>query len=278
MVTSAPACRYHHPMPVARKPTTDSAPRLTCHQLQVVAGLRHLVRDLTLDLVGGQFIAMLGQNGVGKTLTLHTLAGLRAAHAGEVRLDGTALSRWPGPARARRLSLLTQTSEDPFPATVIETALIGRHPHLPFWQQEGAADLARAEAALIETGLADLAQRSVDSLSGGERRRLAVATLLAQDPAVCLLDEPTNHLDPLHCREVLALFRRRADAGALVIASLHDPNLAARYADAVLLLHGNGRWQFGPVDQVLTSSNLTALYGVAVVEIAAHERRVFVVD
>ncbi len=249
---------------------------LAARALDVAAGGRTLVRALEIEARGGEFVAVLGRNGVGKTLTLHTLAGLRAPAAGTVRLDGRELGAWPGASRARRLALLPQTVEDPFPASVFESALIGRHPHLPFWQWEGAEDHAAAGGALEAVGLTLLRDRAVDSLSGGERRRLDIATLLAQDAAVCLLDEPINHLDPQHRNDVLALFRARADAGGLVIASLHDATLAARYADRVLLLHGDGRWQFGETGPTLSADNLSGLYGVAVEEIAHRGRRVFV--
>ena len=251
-------------------------PRLAAHALDVAVAARTLVRALELEARGGDFIAVLGNNGVGKTLTLHTLAGLRAPAAGGVDLDGRDIAAWPGRERARRLSLLPQVTDDPFPATVFDTALIGRHPHLPFWQWEGAEDHARARAALAAVGLAELAARAVDTLSGGERRRLDVAGLLAQDAAACLLDEPTNHLDPQHRHEVLALFRARADAGGLVIATLHDPTLAARWASHALLLFGDGRWQFGAAAQVLNAGSLSALYGVPVEEIAWRGGRVFV--
>jgi iron complex transport system ATP-binding protein len=235
-----------------------------------------LVRGLEFEAQGGEFIAVLGRNGVGKTLTLHTLAGLRRPASGAVVLDGRELSDWPGRARAQRLALLPQLTEDPFPSTVFETALIGRHPHLPFWQWEDAADLARARAALAAVGLEAIAERAADSLSGGERRRLDIATLLAQDAAVCLLDEPTNHLDPRHRNEILALFRARADAGGLVIAALHDATLAARFADKALLLFGDGRWHFGETRTILSEANLSELYEVPVGELAWHGERVFV--
>ncbi|MEX1995056.1 MAG: ABC transporter ATP-binding protein [Steroidobacteraceae bacterium] len=251
-------------------------PRLACRALEVAVAQRTLVRALDFEATGGEFVAVLGCNGVGKTLTLHTLAGLRAPTAGAVSLDGRNLARWSGRERARRLALLPQTTEDPFPSTVFDTALIGRHPHLPFWQWEGAEDLASARGALAAVGLEELAGRAVDSLSGGERRRLDVATLLAQDAAVCLLDEPINHLDPQHRNEVLALFRARADAGGLVIASLHDPTLAARFADRVLLLHGDGRWQYGDAATTLTADDLSELYGVPVEEMHSRGRRIFV--
>ena len=249
---------------------------LAARALDVAAGGRTLVRALEIEARGGEFIAVLGRNGVGKTLTLHTLAGLRAPAAGSVRLDGRELGAWPGGLRARRLALLPQSVEEPFPASVFESALIGRHPHLPFWQWEGAEDHAAAGRALEAVGLSALGDRAVDSLSGGERRRLDIATLLAQDAAVCLLDEPINHLDPQHRNDVLALFRARADAGGLVIASLHDATLAARHADRVLLLHGDGRWQFGETGPTLSADNLTGLYGVAVEEIPHRGRRIFV--
>jgi iron complex transport system ATP-binding protein len=240
-----------------------------------VAG-RTLVRGLELAAAGGEFIAVLGRNGVGKTLTLHTLAGLRDPAAGAVALDGRDLAAWPGRERAQRLGLLLQLTEDPFPSSVFETALIGRHPHLPFWQWEDARDLAAARDALATVGLAEFAGRAVESLSGGERRRLDIATLLAQDASVCLLDEPTNHLDPRHRNEVLALFRARADAGGLVIAALHDATLAARVADKALLLFGDGRWRYGEAASILSDVNLTELYDVPVGELAWRGQRVFV--
>ena len=254
----------------------DAGPRLAVFALDVAVSGLTLVRALTFEAQGGEFIAVLGRNGVGKTLTLHTLAGLRAPAAGAVELDGRELVAWNGRERARRLSLLPQTSEDPFPSTVFDTALIGRHPHLPFWQWEGAEDLVRARAALAAVGLADLAARAIDSLSGGERRRLEIATLLAQDAPVCLLDEPTNHLDPQHRNELLGLFRARADAGGLVIAALHDATLAARHADHVLLLFGDGRWQYGDAATTLNAASLSALYRVPVEELSSRGRRLFV--
>jgi iron complex transport system ATP-binding protein len=249
---------------------------LAGRSLDVAVNDRPLVSALDFEAGGGEFIAVLGRNGVGKTLTLHTLAGLRAPGAGSVELDGRGLAAWNGRERARRLALLPQTTEDPFPSSVFDTALIGRHPHLPFWQWEGPDDHASAREALAAVGLTGLEARAVDSLSGGERRRLAIATLLAQDTTVCLLDEPTNHLDPQHRNEVLELFRARADAGRLIIATLHDATLAARFADRVLLLHGDGRWQYGAAGATLTEGHLSELYRVPVAELAWRGRRVFV--
>jgi iron complex transport system ATP-binding protein len=124
--------------------------------------------------------------------------------------------------------------------------------------------------------LEDLAERDVDTLSGGERRRVAVASMLAQDPDVLLLDEPINHLDPHHQLDVLKLLRDRAGAGRTVVMSLHDAGLAARFSGHVLLLFGDGEWLSGPTSEVLTPETMTRLYGVAVREIAWAGGRTFV--
>jgi len=249
---------------------------LRCRQLDVAVPGRSLVTALDLEARPGRFIAILGRNGAGKTLTLHTLAGLRPPDGGRVDLGARAIADWRAADRARRLGLLPQSVEDPFPSTVLETALIGRHPHIEFWRWEDADDVAVARAALAAVDLAGWESRAVDTLSGGERRRLAIATLLAQDPAVCLLDEPTNHLDPRHQFDVLALFRARTERGGTVLASLHDPTMAARYADDALLLHGDGRWDFGPCEEVLTPALLSALYDSPVHELAWQGRRIFI--
>ncbi len=249
---------------------------LSCEALDVDVAGRRLVSALTLACRPGRLVAVLGRNGAGKTLTLHTLAGLRRPGAGAVALDGRPLERWPRLALARELGMLLQSVEDPFPVTVLDTTIIGRHPHLGFWQWEGPSERMAARAALAEVGLAGLEDRAVDSLSGGERRRLAIATLLTQDPRVCLLDEPTNHLDPQHQVAVLDLFRRRADGGGVVLASLHDATLAARYADDALLLYGDGRWDFGPAADVLAPERLSALYAAPMHALTFQGRRVFV--
>jgi iron complex transport system ATP-binding protein len=120
------------------------------------------------------------------------------------------------------------------------------------------------------------ADRSTDALSGGERRRVAIASLLAQAPQMYLLDEPTNHLDPHHQIAVLELFRAQANAGRTIIATLHDPTLAARFADRVLLLYGDGRWIEGATREALTAASLSELYLTRVMEVEAEGRRIFV--
>jgi iron complex transport system ATP-binding protein len=244
--------------------------------LTVHAGKRELVRELSVQFVPGEVVAILGRNGSGKTLTLHTLAGLRTPAAGEVSLDGTPLSQLKRRTVALRLGLLPQDVEDAFVTSALETVLIGRHPHLALWQWETAEDETIARAALPVVELGEFAARRTDSLSGGEQRRVAVAALLAQQPATYLLDEPTNHLDPHHQLTVLGLFRELANSGRTVVTTLHDPTLAARFADRVLLLFGDGRWSLGPVATTLSAESLSELYLAAMLELDAHGRRVFI--
>jgi iron complex transport system ATP-binding protein len=252
-----------------------SVPLLSTRGLTVVAGRRRLVEGLDLELHRGEALAILGPNGVGKTLTLQTLAGLRKPDQGEVLVEGRPLASWPRRALAQRLGLLPQGTEDPFPATVMEEALIGRHPHLGFWQWESAEDLALARAALGEVDLQGLEERLLDTLSGGERRRLAVATLLVQDPGIWLVDEPTNHLDPQHRLGVMQLLAARARSGRSVAVTLHDVNLAASWCARCLLLFGDGSWALGASDEVLTEDAVSRLYHMPVERVEVAGRRLF---
>ncbi len=237
-------------------------PLFSTNKLTVSVPGRLLVHELDLELAAGEMLAILGQNGAGKSLTLHTLSGLREAAGGHVELAGTPIQSLARRAVAQRLALLPQNSEDIFPTTVFDTVLIGRHPHIEPLRWESAHDRQFARQCLQKMDLAELSDRNLTTLSGGERRRLAIAQTLAQDPSIFLLDEPTNHLDPQHQLDVLELFLKRTRRGAAVVTCLHDVNLAARFADRCLLLYGDGRWHLGNTVEVLTEARLSELYDV----------------
>jgi iron complex transport system ATP-binding protein len=257
----------------------DAAPgaaAIECRALDVDVPGRSLVQDLAIAVPRGQMLAVLGRNGAGKSTLLHTLSGLRPPAGGEVRVHDRLLADWPRRALALELALLQQSVEDPFPALCLDAVLVGRHPHIDFWAWESPVDRAVARHALAEVGLQGFESREVATLSGGERRRLAIATLLAQDTSICLLDEPIDQLDPQHQLHVLELFRGLADAGRTVVVSLHEVGMAARYADSALLLFGDGRWRHGPCDQVLDAESVGELYGVRVRELRWDGGRTFV--
>jgi iron complex transport system ATP-binding protein len=220
-------------------------------------------RGLDLSVERGQCWAILGRNGAGKTTLLHTLAGLHAPDAGAIALDGRPMEAMPVREIARIRGLLTQDDTDAFGATVLETAMIGRHPYLSRWQWEGAEDLRIARDSLESMDLADAAQRDVRTLSGGERRRAALAALLTQQPGLLLLDEPSSHLDLAHQLAVLRRLTALArDRGSALIMVLHDVNLARRFCDHVLMLE-HGTATAGAAAELLTADRLSKVYGVA---------------
>lgn len=244
---------------VHQKPGPDTL--LATHDLVIDIPGRAAGAPLELTVDPGQCWGILGPNGAGKSTLLQTLAGLRTPRAGRVEVRGQGIERLPRAELARRLGLVFQSHHDGFPATVLETALIGRHPYLRPWDIETSEDYARARAALAEMDLSDLEGRMVDTLSGGERQRLAIATVLTQDPGLLLLDEPTSQLDLHHQVAVLnrvqAIVAQEHRAAVLV---LHDVNLAARYCDHLLLLFPDGQACWGPTATMLVPAALERLY------------------
>ncbi len=245
-------------------------------------GLRLEVADrvlcdaLSLQLHAGECLGVLGQNGTGKTTLLHTLARLRPVSGGEILLQGRALNAWSRKALATQLGMLFQSSSDEMPASVEETVLLGRHPHLPDWQWEGPQDLELARKALQDVGLLAMAQREVASLSGGERQRLALAMLLAQQPQLYLLDEPGNHLDIAYQVSALQLLCARLQTqGAAVCMATHDINLAARFCSRILLLRPDGQPLLGSAQEILTPAILSEAYGCQIAVASTGTRQVF---
>lgn len=242
---------------------------LQARKLSVTIAGKYVCRELTLHIKAGDCLALLGPNGAGKTTLLHTLAGLRTPAQGAILLDDKPISNLSRRRIAQRLGLLMQQPEDSLPASVLETALIGRHPHIDFWRWESHADVSLARRALRLVGLDGLEQRAQNQLSGGERRRLDIATVLTQDPQILLLDEPAHQLDLCYQLALLAHFQHLArDFGHAVVMSLHDVNLAARFCSQVLLLFGAGETFLGTTDK-LNAELLGRLYHTSVTALSA---------
>ncbi len=249
---------------------------LEARQLVVDIPGRSAGNPFNARIQSGQRWGVLGPNGAGKTSLLHTLAGLRPPRSGEVLLDGQSLTRLKRRALAQKMAVVFQERQDSFPATVLETALIGRHPFLSPWQRESDGDVHLAQQALEKLSLSPLENRLVSTLSGGERQRVSIATALTQQPAIWLADEPTNHLDLHHQVAVMALLHEQAEQGAAVFMCLHDLNLAARWCDHILLLFPDGELCFGPADTMLVPQVLERLYDQSLSVTTVNGKPVFV--
>jgi len=238
---------------------------LRCRQLDVSIAAIKVVKQLDMDLKSGSFLALLGSNGAGKTTLLNCLAGLRPPDHGTVELDNQNVHSMPRRALARKLGMLQQHSAYVFDSSVLQTVLTGRHPHLGLWERESPADHHLARSALSRVDLQGFEHRCVTSLSGGEARRLAFASLLVQQTPLMLLDEPSNHLDLKHQVKIMQMISELSvQQGGIAIAALHDVNLAMSYCSHALLLMGSGSWMAGPIDEMLTESSLEQTYGCAV--------------
>lgn len=234
---------------------------LTCQSLDVSIAGKEICSKLDLELVPGQFWGLLGPNGIGKTTLLKCMAGLIAPYGGTILLENQAIDELPRRAIARLLGMLQQHTVYIFDASVLETAMTGRHPHLGYWEREGAQDKQKALAAIRAVDLEGFESRSVTGLSGGEARRLAFASLIVQEPAILLLDEPTNHLDMKHQVRIMNQVEMQVSLEQrCAMMALHDVNLAARYCSHILMLFGDGDWQAGPVNELLVLENLERLY------------------
>ena len=238
---------------------------LACDHLDVRIADIQVANGLELEIRPGQFWGLLGPNGIGKTTLLKCLAGLDQPLAGRVLLESRDINELPRKLLARHIGMLQQHTVYVFDSSVIQTALTGRHPHLAYWEREGAADLDKASKALKAVGLEGFSARSVTGLSGGEARRLAFAALLVQEPEIMLLDEPTNHLDLRHQVQIMGMIQKRTEGAAnSAFAALHDINLAARYCSHVVMLFGDGNWSAGRTEEMLNESSLEKLYGCPV--------------
>ncbi|WP_431955663.1 heme ABC transporter ATP-binding protein [Nocardia lijiangensis] len=219
---------------------------------------RRVLDAVDFDVVAGEVVALVGPNGAGKSTLLAALAGELTLSEGSVELDGSGLDHWTPLDMARRRAVLPQSHTVGFPFTAREVVAMGRAP----WVRtaRGERDDEFVAAAMTSADVSHLAARSFPTLSGGERARVALARVLAQDTATLLLDEPTAALDLGHQEAVLRLATERASAGAAVVVVLHDLGIAAAYADRVAVLESGRIAADGPPREVLTTELLSRVY------------------
>jgi iron complex transport system ATP-binding protein len=237
---------------------------------------RLVLRDVDLQLVAGEQVALLGANGSGKSTLLRVLSGLLRPIEGAVELFGRPIGSWDRGELARQVTVLPQGMELPSGFRVSEVVALGRIPHARSWFANSADDEEAVARALADAGAEDLADRPVDELSGGERQRVLVALALAQEPRLLLLDEPTAHLDVAHQLALIQLLERLREArGLTVLAVLHDLNLAAHFADRALVLDGGHLVSASAGLGGLDLNLLRNAFGVSIAEaVTADGRRV----
>ncbi|WP_192035156.1 ATP-binding cassette domain-containing protein [Halomonas sp. YLGW01] len=222
-----------------------------------------LLHPTDLSLAPGQVVGLIGHNGSGKSTLLKLLARQQPPSQGAVHLDGTPLDEWDNRAFARRVAYLPQQLPPAEDLTCRELVGFGRYPWQGLLGRPGREDRAQIERALTLTGTQAFAGRRVDSLSGGERQRVWLAMLLAQGSQYLMLDEPLAALDIAHQVEVLELIRRLChELGLGVIIVLHDINMAARYCDRLIALHGGRVQAKGSPEQLMHDATLEAIYGL----------------
>lgn len=233
---------------------------LSGHQLAIGYSDRTVGQNLDVSLGTGEVLALLGPNGGGKTTLLKTLLGLLPPKAGDVRLDGKALSARSIRERARLIAYVPQTHIATFAFPVETVVLMGRSAHGNLFSRPSAHDRAVAAVVMERLGIAGLAERPYTMISGGERQLVLLARALAQEPQFIVLDEPTASLDFGNQGKVMAEIRGLAGSGLGVLFTTHDPNHALRAADRAFLLRDGTRIGEGKVADILTRERLRDLY------------------
>lgn len=237
-------------------------PAVRLDQVNVGYGQHLILQDLSFAVPAGSFFIIIGPNSAGKTTLAKTLAGQLRPQRGEVEILGRPLASYSRRALARRVAVVPQYIPLDIPFTVLEVVLMGRSPHLPLAGLETRRDLEIAADAMEATQVSHLAHRRLNQLSGGERQRAIIARAICQQPEIIILDEPTASLDLAHQVRIMDLLEDlRETRGFTVIMISHDLNLAAMYADTLLLLDQGQVAATGDPAAVLTYEHLEQTYG-----------------
>ena len=221
---------------------------------------RAALDGVTMAVPDGCLYAVLGPNGSGKSTLMKAILGSVPASSGSAAVDGRDVAAWTRREMATTVGVVSQGESVAFPLTAREMVAMGRYPHLTGLAPEGEADRAAVARALEHCDISDLASRDVATLSGGELQRVRIARALAQEPTALVLDEPTASLDIRHEMAILELLRASADDGMAVLLVTHGLDLAARYADRVLLLSRGRVAAEGLAEEVLTARVLEEVY------------------
>lgn len=238
---------------------------LEVKDISVSYGEREVLRDVSMILNAGEILALLGANGAGKSTLVRALNGTVPITRGKVLIDGRPIAEMSRREIAQNIAVVAQENETRFPVTVLEFVLSGRFVHGGAFGWETQRDIEFARSALAECDLVEYETRLMNHLSGGERQRVVLARSLAAGASILLLDEPTANLDLAHQAMMFRLVRERCrscTAAAVVIT--HDLNLAAEFADEIVLLNDGRIAAKGTPTEVLTAENIRGVFGVNV--------------
>jgi len=222
-----------------------------------------VLNDINVDLTGNKFVSILGPNGVGKSTLIHCINKILKPTEGAVYLDGADVREVPIKELAKTAGYVPYSSSDTFPLTVVDTVMMGRHPHSKWGSKERDMELVYDTLKLL--GIEKLAMRPFNELSAGQHQKVMLARGIVQDPRVLLLDEPTSNLDIKHQVEVTRILRDLSrKKGMLVIMISHDINIASKYSDMMIMMHEGTIFSVGTPDEVITEQNLKDVYGINV--------------
>jgi len=229
-------------------------------QLSISCHNRLLIDDLNVEMKKGQFWAVLGKNGSGKTTLLETLAGFKPYTVGEIKLNKLELKSYTALFRAQKIAYLSQLLEAGLNCTVQQSVSYGRYPwHLS--AEERNHDDEKINRALSAMKLEKLKEQNIQQISGGELRKVEIATLLAQDSDILMLDEPLNHLDMAFRYHLMQLLKKKSK-NKLIIMVTHDIQYVQAYCTNVIMLLNNGKTLIGKVEDILTTENVNTMLDI----------------
>ncbi len=240
----------------------NTNPAIDITNLTVSYNTFNAVNSISLQVYKSQLAVIVGPNGCGKSSLLKCIARLIAPTQGTIHVTGSNIWDLKPKDAARLIAMLPQSPTAPEGMTVSNLVEFGRHPYQSLFRQWSDADEEAVQAAMKNTGVADLADRPLDKLSGGQRQRAWLAMTLAQQSPVILLDEPTSALDLGHQIEALQLAKSLAENGRTVIIVLHDLMAAVRFADVLIAMKDGKLIAVGPPHEIVSTDLVKQLYGI----------------
>ena len=226
---------------------------------------RQVLRDVSFSAEKGDFLAVLGPNGVGKSTLFRCVLGILKGYSGKISIDGRDIHEMSRREMAGQMSYIPQNHGTAFAYSVLDTVLMGTTHELGTFSSPKAVQVRQAQEALEQVGIANLAERKFTQLSGGEKQLVMIARALSQQAGLLMMDEPTSSLDYGNREKILGLLKDLTEQGYSVILSSHDPQHALSYSNKVLALHDGSVAAFGKTAEVLTTELLQKLYGIPAV-------------